>query len=381
MRFWRFLGSHHLGAALLVLCGTVAMLGGTLPQSARLSPEERQQWQTDWSAWSVWLDSLRLSDIFGSTWFLSLVALLVVNLGVGTFLSMVRRWRQWRTAAEGGDGWGLLGLIGVPALHLGLLVIVVGAVISMRSGFGAHLELTEEEVYEGGPDKLIIDRGEAPERLPGTLRLDRAQVGIEAGGYLRELAATLTYRLDKGGPVRQARVRSNQPLAIDDYRLFPDNHFGYSAILERRLANGSRRLLLVNFSVSREAWGEEWQVARNKRMVLDDTRPIYFRMKLRGPADPRFTLETEGGVDYQGSLAPGEIADLGPFRLHFRGVAPWVGLYVARDPGAPVAFAGMVLTLTGFLLHLLVPRRRADRSRQQAVRRGTAQASREVRPC
>ena len=379
MRVWAFLGSHRLGAALLALIGLVALLGGTLPQSARLSPEERQQWQTDWSAWSVWLDSLRLSDIFGAPWFLALVGLLAVNLAVGTIRCTSRRWRQWRAGRRQAEGPapGLLGLVGVPVLHLGLLVTLSGALISMQAGFGAHLELTEGEVYHGGRDKLILARGEAPGVLPGPVRLDRARVEIEEGRYLRELAATVTHRGDDGA-VHRSRVRSNEPLELSGYRYFPDNHFGYSAILERRFADGSRRLLLVNFPVPRTDWTGAWQVARNKRLVFERSGPVYFRMGLSGPAEPRFTLEAEGGVEYQGTLSPGETADLGPFRLHFRGVAPWLGLYVARDPGAPVAFAGMLLTLGGFLAHLLVPLRNAGRSRQRKAVRRSEQGGRGI---
>ena len=220
------------------------------------------------------------------------------------------------------------------------------------------------------------------------MRLDRARVEVEQGRYLQELAGTVTHRA-ADGPVHRTRVRSNEPLELGRYRYFPDNHFGYSAILERRFADGSRRLLLVNFPVPRRDWEGTWQVTRNKRLVFERSGPVYFRMRLSGPAEPRFTMEAEGGVEYQGTLAPGEEADLGPFRLHFRGVAPWLGLYVARDPGAPVAFAGVLLSLGGFLAHLLLPLPQGGRNRWQAGARnsGTGGAAargrrlREARPC
>ncbi|WP_303902763.1 cytochrome c biogenesis protein ResB [Thiohalomonas denitrificans] len=353
MRYLKLAGSHRLAAILLGATGLAAVLGGTLPQSARLSPQERQGWETEWSAASSWLDSLRLSDIFGSMWFTALMALLFANLAIGTGLCLHSRWSISRNAAARRPATLLVRLSGLPLLHFGLLVVIAGGWWSATEGFGAHLELTREEVYAGDPDKLVIARGNLGS-FPARVRLDDTDIAVDEEGRIREMKAAFTYEIGAHSP-RRAEVRANQPLELDGYRLFPNNSFGYTAILDRLLPDSGHRLMLVNFKAGRSDWGKSWEFARQKRLELSDSPPKFLRMTLSGPEQPRFSLQGREGLDEQ--LRPGEEVDLGPYRLRFRGIAPWMGFYLARDSGQGVVFVGILLTLAGFLLHLTLPYR------------------------
>ncbi len=378
MKLLQLAGSHRFAAALLGAAGLASLLGGTLPQSARLSAREQQGWQTEWGVLSSWLDSLRLSDIFGSMWFIGLTALLFLSLALGTGLCVHSRWRIWRTRVRPErDPFALyaLRLVGVPLLHLGGMIVILGAWWSAAEGFGAHLELTRDEIYDGNPGKLAIARG-TPPSFPARLRLDETDITMDQHGRIREMKAAITYTLG-AQTVRRAEVRANQPLLLGSFRLFPNNSFGYTAILDRLLPDGGRRLMLINFKAKRSEWGNSWEFARQKRLELPGSSPLFLRMTLTGPDQPQFSLQGKGGLDAK--LRPGEETDIGPFRLRFRGVAPWMGFYLASDRGQGVFFAGILLTLAGFFLHLTLPYRGTGSETRSRAGQGTGSASVETR--
>ena len=84
MRGWRWLGSHGTAGILLGVLALICALGGTLPQSVRLEPEQLRGWQETWGG--GWMDSLRLSDIFAAPWFWAVCALLFVSVWWGVHL-------------------------------------------------------------------------------------------------------------------------------------------------------------------------------------------------------------------------------------------------------------------------------------------------------
>lgn len=336
MRLWRLLGSHQLAATLSGVLALLAALGGTLPQTARLSPQERQGWQQEWSASSGWLDSLHLSDMFGAWWFWALCTVLLLNLLAGT-LQLTLRLRTVSTLA----GWGLV--LG----HAGLLVIVAGAMLSARSGFGAHLELTEGEVWRGAADKLVVDRGRA-DGFDGVLRLDQVDAAVGQDSRLRELQLGLSWQ-EANGEQQQGVISANRPATVAGHRIYPDNTFGKSAVLERLLRDGSRRLLLVHFPLPRAQWGSpRWQVEHNRALnVGAEIRT--FRLRLEGePVRLHMTVSRGAETLHEGWLQPGDSVTVGGERMTLRQVSPWAGLYLAADRGAPWVFAGMLLAVTGF---------------------------------
>ncbi len=107
--------------------------------------------------------------------------------------------------------------------------------------------------------------------------------------------------------------------------------------------------------------------------------PLYYDMKLNNVGAPIFDLKVTQDKQemFEGSLRPGGIADLGVYKLQLIGVVPWMSFSLALDKGVFPIFAGFIITLLGFLLHMLFwPRRvewvlKGDQWRVQAwVRKG-----------
>lgn len=379
--WWRWLASARLGLALLALLALAAIAGGTLPQLGRLTPDELNAWQTSWPLLAQALQWLGLSSVYGSWWFVALYLLLVVNMAAamlahGGRIFVWLRGEARPTHRMAGEGqapsffarqidaqhnfpFHRVGLLGLPLLHLGVIALIAGATLNASGRFAAHLELSEGEIFAGQPDKLIVEsEGDRSNNAPAfRLRLDQLHVGIGEGKHLSELQATLTVR-DRGA-IYHAAVEVNHPHAIGPYSVYLDKTLGQTAVFDRLLPDGRKYRLLINFPVSIATWGGDTPLQRGEMVELDGA-PIFYRMALTPGKNPEFELETQqrGKITFNGRLAPGQIADLGAYRLIFLGTVPWAGLYLSADPYLGLVFAGMVMVLGGVLLHLLLRPRR-----------------------
>lgn len=395
-KLWKRLASPNLALALLGLLALAVAAGGTLPQFARLPAAELNDLRLQWPVAAVWLERSGLAGVFSAGWFYALCFALLVNLLAGTawHVAHVRAWlkgggapgfrlagsafppedllRQFPSVDSSASGRqadvqrGSAGLWGTPLFHLGIVVIVAGAMLSASERFGAHLELAQGEAFSGQPNKLIADRfSTALDPDFGSLRLERLEAQVAEGKYLRELQAFITVQ-EKGGAPYEAVLSVNHPLKIGKYTVYLDKNFGYSAAFDRILADGSIRPLLINFKVPRGKWGRGEAIERDEIVMLDNF-PISYRMAFTPGEPPSFRLEaSRGGRQvFGGTLLPGQAADLGPYRLVFLGSVPWVGLYLTTDRAIQLVFAGFVITLGGFLLHLLVRPRRLHLVRRE----------------
>lgn len=345
------LGSHRLARWLIGLLALAVMLGGSLPQRPRLSPDDLSAWQTEWGQGAALLEGLQLSHIFGAWWFDALCLLLMLNLLLGTLTCLRRRLAELPDYTRPLPQ--VLALWGSPLAHLGMLIMLGGAYLSALGGFGAHLELSEGELFSGEAQKLHVDRGHyRAGQFTAALRLDRVGIALHEGGLLQELQLELTSQ-ENGVSPQRTTLETNAPFSLGGYSFFPNNRFGYSALCERHLVGGERRLLLVNFAVPRSEWGRPWSV-ENRRNLTAERGPTYYRLKLHGPETPLLELAVSRGPRalFSGRLKPGQSAEIDGETLTFIGIRPWAGLYMAADPGQPWVFAGLLLMLSGFTLHL-----------------------------
>jgi cytochrome c biogenesis protein ResB len=379
-RFFRLLASPGLALALLGLMLLAVLIGGTLPQTVRLSPQELDAWHRAWPLLSLWLERLGLADVYATTGFQFLYVALVVNLTAGTavHVAYLFAWFKGETpgrslhlselppallslsdAGTNGRRRGSFGLAGLPLLHAGIVVIVVAALVNSSDRLGAHFELAEGEVLSQANGKLRLERGsrQIEGELDFRLRLDALRVEME-GGRFRELQARVSLQ-QAGGALRQETLVVNHPLRIGSSQVYLDKNVGQAGVFERTLPDGQRRRLLINFIQPREDWGSNWPLTRDETMVFEDV-PVNFRMALTPGDAPSFrlTAERRGKPVFDGVLAPGEVADLGVYQLKFIGTAPWAGLYLASGQALKWIFSGFVLALAGFALHLLLHPRR-----------------------
>ena len=381
----RALASHDLALLLIGMMALVVVVGGTLPQVGRLASEDLLSFRNEWPLLAAWMNYLSLSAIFSSDWFLLLCLLLFINITAGTILSVIRRVALYQgrvrpTLQLHGKGpvpamppplldgaaatriargrWGLLGL---PLFHFGIAVVVAGGWWSSWAGYAAHLELSEGEVFSGKQNKLVVERASsAPPEFTALLRLDRVLVEVVDGKYLRELQAYFSLQREDNS-LEQAVVQSNQPLDLGDYRIFPDNTMGYSVLFERFRPDGHKTHLYINFPILRSEWGTPPPLTHRALVELGGY-PLFYQMTLQVGDPPVLDLKVREGdkVIFDGIVQPGSVADLEAYRLVFKEVVPWLGFYLASDRPMYLVFAGFILALGGFLLHLVIGFRRVE---------------------
>lgn len=384
---WRILSSHTLAVWILGLMTLAVLAAGTLPQSARLSPKEQVGWDTEWEATASWLDTLGLSQIVGSGWFTGLCVVLLINMTAGTLVSLGRKWAFYRgdlkpgyelrgsgatpaapppffTKGTAGVGTvsqlrGALGLFGLPLFHLGIAVIVLAAFWRGAMDFSDYLELSVGEVFSGQPAKFQR-RQPPPEPFDAVIRLDQAEIEVRDGKYMGEFHGHFSYQL-AGGPVGKATVMVNHPLRLGDFELYLKESFGYSAWFERLRPDGSSSLLYIHFNAERKAWEKPWS-GKKEQLLRFDNVPLHYSMTLNNTQPPTFDLKVhqDGRAIFDGRLQPGDVADLGAYKLRFQGMVPWMTFNLTLDRGDISIFVGFVITLLGFLLHLLFWPRRVE---------------------
>lgn len=377
------LGSTELGLALLGLLTLAIMAGGTLPQRRRLTGADFNSWRNRWPDLSAWFEWSGLTDIYASTWFTALALALALNLSLAMAFHLLRR-RAWLkgknqpTHSLTGQGEipaqvlaaagmrqagtklsGTLGLWGIPLLHAGIVVIVLASFAVRSERFAAHLELAEGESFTGQTiEKLVIEGDDTTKpNLPFGMRIDQLEITVQDGKHLRELSARLSVQ-EKGGAVSKEVLRVNAPVAIGGHEVYLDKTFGWTAVFDRVRPSGEQTRLLVNFPAGKAQWPDRGTLIRQTSVALDN-QPISFDMRLVPGANPRFALAArqENRMLFEGELQPGESADLGHYRLIFRGNVPWAGLYLTRDNWASAIFAGYILALVGALLQLSIKTR------------------------
>jgi hypothetical protein len=385
------LGSHNLALILIGVLAISVLGGGTLPQVSRLSSSELIAFRNEWQFFAPWADYLGLTAVFRSDWFFLLCIALIVNMAVGMAISIKRRisWLHGKanpryrlrgtaplTQAPSelfgpSNGYmpqamskihGHLGLWGIPLFHLGISVIVLGGIWSSLGGFAAHLELSEGESYAGHPAKLMTERrgrGDLPD-FGARLRLDRLQIEVSENKRLRELKGHVSIQ-QEDGQIRKTVVETNHPLTVGEYRLFPNNTVGYSAVFDRIGLEGERRRLYIHFPVRVSEWESPPPLERYTLVELQDAA-LYYDMTLTAGNTPVFDLavhDADAEV-FKGRMVPGDVADLKAYRLVFMGAVGWMGFYLASDKPMQLVFGGFLLSLLGFLLHLLVRFRRTN---------------------
>jgi len=385
-KLWRILSSHTLALWLLISMTLVALAAGSLPQSARLSPEQQTEWETEWEATASWLDTFGLSQIVGSDWFAALTIVLLINMTAGILLSFRRKLAFYRGELKpqyelqrSGPGpepppflgekpegvgsqsrvQGIPGLFGLTLFHLGIAVVVLAGFWRGAMDFSDYVELSVGEVFSGQPSKFQL-RQEPPEPFDAVLRLDRADIEVRDEKYMGEFRGHFSYQ-QVGGSTQQASVVSNHPLRLGDFAIYPKQSFGHSAQFERVLQDGSIRHLYIHFEVETNEWGKPWR-GKKEQMIRFDNMPLYYSMSLSNAVPPVFDLKVNQGekVIFEGSLQPGDLADLGAYKLRFRAMVPWMTFNIALDKGVTPIFIGFIITLLGFLLHLLFWPRRVE---------------------
>ncbi|MEN6312033.1 MAG: cytochrome c biogenesis protein ResB, partial [Acidobacteriota bacterium] len=245
---WKFFSSVKLAIALLILIAVASLIGTLIPQG--LPPAA---YAARYGRLAGVLSAFQLTGLYHSGWYLTLLFFLAANTIVCTLARLPAKWRRafhpkietepselaamknahrfgkngppaeaasrlesvlrshrYRVLAKPSEKRVSIlarkrtsGLFGSDFVHLGLLVIIAGGIVSGLAGFRVQLDLAEGQTAK------------VP-RAPFEIRLDRFETEYYPQGSVKAWKSTLTV-IENGAEVRSSLILVNKPL---DYKGF-----------------------------------------------------------------------------------------------------------------------------------------------------------------
>jgi len=300
------LRSVKLAAVLIVLITILAIAGGIIPQG-RTDAFYLQKFS---GALAKLILTLRLNALFTGKLFLFLVALFTVNLTVCSFHRFVGELKKPRKNRRHGPDF----------LHIGLIVLVFGAMLTAR---------TRSEAF------LYLGKGQAG-TLPDGSTITMADLKEERypDGRPKSWESSI---IAEGGSA--AVIKVNSPLRLNGWTIY-----------QQDWKSGQRALF-------QDAAGMEFSVEQGARfpilggtllfMEIDKGPPVEIGADEFADAKALLLLERDGKRQVL-SVGKGDKVGL----LSFAGfeTESISGLKVVRDRGYPFVAAGLAMAVLGLLL-------------------------------
>ena len=398
---WSFFSSVRLTLFLLIVIALAAILGTVIPQQ----DAAKEAVQKLPPALAGVLNILQLNDLYRSTWFLLLMALLTVNLVVCSLNRLPASLRLYRRqpepdrpglyeelppervlAAEGNledeaarmeqvlkkalgsverKGtdqaiWlsghkGAWSYFGVYVIHAGVLVIILGAVIGSILGFDGYVNIPEG----GSADHIELRGGKGVMELGFSVKCDDFNVEFYDSGMPKLYRSDLSFL--KGGEIRAKGVLMvNHPLEFEGIRFYQSSYGSVPGeVVLKILKKGEE-------TVKRARQGESFTIDGGKAQV--EILRVEGNLMRMGPAvkvgvtagDRAVSFWVFKFLDAIEEQNPGITSQVPqfnaglfkPFLFKLEGIETsfYTGLKVNRDPGVPIVGAGAFLLVAGFLL-------------------------------
>ncbi|MGD8542863.1 MAG: cytochrome c biogenesis protein ResB [Desulfobacteraceae bacterium] len=447
-RIWKFFASVKLTVVVLLTLAATSVLGTLIPQNADPALYFQQYGEKLFRLF--WL--FDLFDMYNSWWFQFLLLLMTLNLVVCSLDRLSSTWRvifprkpvfsrahfenlpgrrtfsasgtpeellaryqplvarrfghsRVEATADGGVVFaekGRWSRLGAYVVHLGVLLLLIGAMIGSWAGFEGFVNIPENE----STDTIQLRNSGQPHQLPFGVRLDRFQISFydERNRMPKEYRSTLTI-LEDGEPVFTRDILVNAPLRYRGINIFQSSYgqinpktadttppeaftlvFTSSAsgmVYRQKTAMGQEvvipeglgKFVVQSFQPAYDFMGHDLGAALIGRLTRPDGQSTEVVLPLEHPnfdkMSARFNQMRTGAV----FLAVDEVVrSAPPPERRF-----YTGLQVTRDPGVPVVYAGFVLILIGcciafYISHqrvcIIISRSRGKRS--EVVVAGTA---------
>lgn len=307
--------------------------------------------------------------LYSSWWLILAVALLFINTLYCT-LSRARRAmrkREGKTLSASPVRLGSPGRWGSFLLHSGLLVILIGILLSVLFGFQGVVALTEGQTFTERHDEYFrIWEGalHQEQHLGFKLRLLKFDPSFKVQESLTN-ASTVAI-IDRGGLIEERLVYINKPFSYRGYDFFQGSMKGFSTHVVVR--EGDREIFdgFIRLAAGSTEKGEPYHDLldipdRDLRLTIwfdpGPSKPGMCgpgAMIGDGASRPSIEarLEENGAEIYRGLVGQGEMAKAGRFDLTFVEARPWTILEVSDDPGFQVVLGGFLLFALGAPIRL-----------------------------
>ncbi len=392
-------------AVFLIIFITIAStLGMLIPQSTP-TPDKYNAWAANYPLIAPLLETLDLNNVYFSWWFLLLNSLFLLNLSTCTWDQALKAWRLWqrrstelpsarhslnidstklsRANLENGlsrKGFKIiqnnqestifeknpLAIWASLIVHLGLIIIVLGGLISVGFKMTGYLMVMEGEIRQELAEEYEV-LNEAPfynliGHLGYGIGLDKQQRILKSSGKLDYIQSTLTiYEGNK--TIYQQTIENGKPLIYNGLGLYYYNA-GFVPLVT--ITNAEGRTIYQGFLFMETVKNPSGTIYQRKNFKIPETTLTlnlqFFPNLVRqanqisngkdalGNAGIKVSVDNDGQQIGQGVLTQGTKLEFAGNSLTFGEVRSWTGLEIIYDPGANVLFAGFWMTALGTAL-------------------------------
>lgn len=327
---FKLLSSMQTGLFLLLILGAASSIGSLIPQG-----EEQAFYQAHYGElMGSFILLLSLNKLYSSWWFMLLGTTFAANILVCS-INRIQNLKGTRS-------------VGSLLLHLSILVIFVGSLVSALVGKSEYIELSTGESIN------LEDKGFAEYRLEVKDFQIEFYDTFEPKQYISTLALT------GHGSEISSEIRVNHPLKAEGLTIYQQS-YGWKVNGHINVSGREKSFVLTN--------GDELTLQDDmvlKTIFVPDFDPASGNLQSKTPLpnNPHLACaliqkDQMLGVEV---IPQGKTVEIEGYPITFTSYNYYTGLEVKQDPGVEIVYIGFILMLIGFLLRYFAPKRSAQKS-------------------